>query len=392
MSQSAISSSSRRSAVHTRHISNLPKKPGAPKNAQLRRTIFRKSSHSISIISGNGDQFVTNSRESGTRFGQNTVASNFKALEQGERLANWVRDNGGYVHEALALTEDTECGSRGICSREAIEGHDATLPLVVVPELLYLTGRSADRLLSPALESLHKPPLRESLSPGMQLAALLAHHRRSDWQDEEATPYAAYVAALPPQPPCPWLLPPADLAAALSSLDLGWAQRRHWAAEVATAAKHAMSQAAHASRVLSPAHDIDPVDIAWGMAQIASRAFGGIADPGMAPYIDLFNHNEAASHPIGVDDDAAAPGGPHYCVTSLWNGRPTDIAAGSELYISYDVLDNKMPPLNVFLNFGPAAGLMMPPGHKGPSLLDRPDGKSAVHSSASPIWNPTRSI
>jgi hypothetical protein len=37
----------------------------------------------------------------------------------------------------------------------------------------------------------------------------------------------------------------------------------------------------------------------WGMAQIASRAFGGIADPGMAPYIDLFNHNEAASHPVG---------------------------------------------------------------------------------------------
>lgn len=35
------------------------------------------------------------------------------------------------------------------------------------------------------------------------------------------------------------------------------------------------------------------------MGQIASRAFGGFADPGMAPYIDLFNHDDAAGHPIG---------------------------------------------------------------------------------------------
>jgi hypothetical protein len=56
--------------------------------------------------------------------------------------------------------------------------------------------------------------------------------------------------------------------------DLGWAQRRHWAAEVATAAKHAMSQAAHASRVLSPAHDIDPVDIACVPA-LGKREWGG---------------------------------------------------------------------------------------------------------------------
>ena len=31
---------------------------------------------------------------------------------QGERLAEWVREHGGYVHEALALSNATDCGSR----------------------------------------------------------------------------------------------------------------------------------------------------------------------------------------------------------------------------------------------------------------------------------------
>jgi hypothetical protein len=33
---------------------------------------------------------------------------------QGERLAEWVREHGGYVHEALALSNATDCGSRRV--------------------------------------------------------------------------------------------------------------------------------------------------------------------------------------------------------------------------------------------------------------------------------------
>ena len=36
-----------------------------------------------------------------------------------------------------------------------------------------------------------------------------------------------------------------------------------------------------------------------GMGQIASRAFGGFEDPGLAPFIDLMNHADQASHPLG---------------------------------------------------------------------------------------------
>lgn len=39
--------------------------------------------------------------------------------------------------------------------------------------------------------------------------------------------------------------------------------------------------------------------VAAGMGQIASRAFGGFEDPGMAPFIDLMNHADQASHPLG---------------------------------------------------------------------------------------------
>lgn len=36
-----------------------------------------------------------------------------------------------------------------------------------------------------------------------------------------------------------------------------------------------------------------------GMAQVASRAFGGFQDPGLAPFIDLMNHANEAQHPLG---------------------------------------------------------------------------------------------
>jgi hypothetical protein len=41
----------------------------------------------------------------------------FSISLQGERLAEWVREHGGYVHEALALSNATDCGSRCMFNR-----------------------------------------------------------------------------------------------------------------------------------------------------------------------------------------------------------------------------------------------------------------------------------
>lgn len=62
-------------------------------------------------------------------------------------------------------------------ARQAIEGDDAQLPLVLVPEQLYLTAAAADRIMSPALQRAGLAPVRESLNAGLALAALLAHQR-----------------------------------------------------------------------------------------------------------------------------------------------------------------------------------------------------------------------
>lgn len=79
------------------------------------------------------------------------------------------------VHNAHWHVSDVVC--RGIRTREALVGEEAALPVVVVPEKLYLTARSADAVLSPALRAAGKAPLHERLNSGMQLAVLLAHQR-----------------------------------------------------------------------------------------------------------------------------------------------------------------------------------------------------------------------
>lgn len=301
------------------------------------------------------------------------VWQRWQFLPEGERLANWVREHGGYVHEALALSNATDCGARGIVTREAIAGEDAQLPLVLVPEELYMTAAVADRLLSPALQRAGRPPLRDTLNAGLALAALLADQR----QKRARAFFAPYIESLPLQPPCPWTLPPQQLDDAFQALGLDGQLEREWRAEVQQAAQHAQQQAQAAAAVLAPVHKLDPANIVWGMGQIASRAFGGFEDPGMAPFIDLMNHADQASHPLGVEDGSLPCDGVHYAVFSLWQGQPRNLKPGQELFISYQVLDHGMSPLNVFLNFGPAQQLMDTSFKVAAArrVADIPDGK-----------------
>lgn len=46
-------------------------------------------------------------------------------------------------------------------------------------------------------------------------------------------------------------------------------------------------------------------DIVWGLGHVMSRAFGTTPDVGLAPFIDMINHQQHAAKPAGIimDDD-----------------------------------------------------------------------------------------
>lgn len=163
------------------------------------------------------------------------------------------------------------CGARGIVAAQDIglEQLEAG-PLVMVPTCLYFDNRCAaaaaagivGQLLAgwpmkarpaarkpqcalPSLPAAHRPPrskatallaaaltgtppaaadaaastqqqqhLQQHLTPTEALAAALAHERARG----AASPWHTYIASLPPDPPCPWLLPPGQgLAGAVAA-------------------------------------------------------------------------------------------------------------------------------------------------------------------------------
>ena len=55
------------------------------------------------------------------------------------------------------------------------------------------------------------------------MQVVLSHRRRGS-----AAFFAPYIAALPPQPPCPWLLPPGELDAAFAKLGAAGAAELLW--------------------------------------------------------------------------------------------------------------------------------------------------------------------
>lgn len=81
--------------------------------------------------------------------------------------------------------------------------------------------------------------------------------------------------------------------------------------------------------------------------QVLSRSFGREPDVGLAPYIDLCNHRHGAAKPGGFVDEAT--GQAYACISASLYGKPTAMAVGDELFVSYSEAAN---PLQAFLNLG----------------------------------------
>eukprot|EP00193_Tetraselmis_chui_P015526 CAMPEP_0177778182 /NCGR_PEP_ID=MMETSP0491_2-20121128/15810_1 /TAXON_ID=63592 /ORGANISM="Tetraselmis chuii, Strain PLY429" /LENGTH=265 /DNA_ID=CAMNT_0019297423 /DNA_START=342 /DNA_END=1140 /DNA_ORIENTATION=+ len=253
---------------------------------------------------------------------------------------------GGFVHEGIAVSYDTKCGDRGVVAVDEIPLEEAErCPLVIIPTSLYLSTDSATEILNGALGNdgrLLKDFGR--LRKDEQLAMLLAHERSKGGYSF----YAPYIDMLPSKPPCAWLMDEEELDAKFQhlresrKLDCGTFR------DLVTSTRSAMAKqsdtlAVRFGRELS----ITSADIVWAMGQVLSRCFGNIQEGvGMAPYIDLMNHDALATKPSGYMDD---DGKEFVFVPSVFNGVPRALTPGDEIFISYATLK---APSEMLMSFG----------------------------------------
>jgi hypothetical protein len=269
-------------------------------------------------------------------------------------LFAWVRQNNGYVHPALEIVADAPCGCRGVVavadiSMPAQQQHEepATpaaaqhsspeglqqLPLIAVPEQLYMTTDDALDILSTAIaQQQHQQHSQSSSSssssssasnPASKLQQLLAHFNplgvgQQQQQQQQLLEslqrlqpplllalllafersrgpdsfWYPYIANLPAEPPCGWF-------AALQQQQQQQQQQPAGATpdEVAAAAAAVASKCAAAAAMYGPALGgcISTDDVVWAYGQFVSRAFGQGRDVAFAPLIDMLNHQPVSS-------------------------------------------------------------------------------------------------
>lgn len=163
--------------------------------------------------------------------------------------------------------------------------------------------------------------------------AQLAHERL----DGDASFYHPYIAALPEQPPCAWMLTPHELQQRLDFLagPLDEATRAAWLAEVQRYREAMERHAEGAVQRYGRFFPLTASDFLWAMGHVLSRSFASTPSLSLIPLVDLCNHRAGADHPealaIGGDDADRC-----MCVSSInsqgeWQG----IKAGQELLIRY---------------------------------------------------------
>lgn len=61
-------------------------------------------------------------------------------------LTDWIREEGGFIHDSLCVVSVAPCGARGVVSMRAVDvEEEGLLGLVCVPERLYMTSSSGER-------------------------------------------------------------------------------------------------------------------------------------------------------------------------------------------------------------------------------------------------------
>lgn len=304
-----------------------------------------------------------------------TAAANDDATEQ---LREWVVRQGGTVHPALRVQDDAPSGCRGVVAvtEVAMEALEAGA-LISLPADLRLPHRHAQDLLAaqasgagsssstaaasaaaasaaaalPALspgEADQLQALLESFSVTQQLAMSVALERklgaRSFW--------SPYIATLPNSPPVPWLLPDAQLHAALAALPfptVGWAQ----------AVREAGEQYAEDARQLvdgfGPVVGLSHDEALWAIGHVCSRCLTSSSTSYLIPFIDLINHSHSARPPMRQLDN-----NDHIVitVTSIRDGKAAPLRPGDELFIQYG---GEFTALEAFIKFGFVPRELWPP-------------------------------
>lgn len=60
-------------------------------------------------------------------------------------LTEWIREEGGFIHDSLCVVDVAPCGARGVISMRAVDvEEEGLLGLVCVPERLYMTSSSGE--------------------------------------------------------------------------------------------------------------------------------------------------------------------------------------------------------------------------------------------------------
>lgn len=111
----------------------------------------------------------------------------------GAALLDWVLDNEGHVHPGLRVVEDAPCGGgRGVIATEAISAEDsANVPLLLVPDALYMTSQARQPQQLPCLAKL----------PG---AVLQSYSSGPPFRSSSSIPRCVHlISVLTPPPPLP---------------------------------------------------------------------------------------------------------------------------------------------------------------------------------------------
>eukprot|EP00798_Chlamydomonas_sp_ICE-L_P020860 gene20860-27697_t len=270
----------------------------------------------------------------------------------------------------------TICGRRSRTRPPLLDQDEA--PLIAVPQNLYLTSDAAKTLLN--IGTSNKVKGQKPTSAATELAVLLAHERKKC----SAGFWHPYIESLPDVPPCAWYqsMIPAEqrldfgAAGQLGLEDHEWEQQLkavvgnmtyqasfgaagqlgledyQWEQQLKAVVGNMMYQVEAAAGNWSKALELSEADIAWGLAQVMSRAFGSDQAVGLAPCIDLLNHKLGSVRPqphVFGSDEGAEEEECMWFVTAGQNERLIPLQAGDELYISY--VKNCTASMSM-LNFG----------------------------------------